>query len=157
MWCLVSWLHVPLTWCSASTSECSPRERFECSWCRWREWGEQQSSGCISRVFVSECAWTVGFGAAGEGQKGGRDGVYAAATLIQVSHQKSPPSLLNWQQKHGWTVRKTLVPTPDFVHMGYKTAECFQQKIFQHMNLWPKVKILHSRNYCKQNCGCRLV
>lgn len=39
---------------------------------------------------LSECAPTVGCGAAGEGRRRGRDGVYAAATLIQVSHQKSP-------------------------------------------------------------------
>lgn len=116
-----------------------PRERFECSWCRCREWGEQQSSGCISRVFVSECTRTVGCGAAGEERKRGRDGVYAAATLIQVSHQKSPYSLLNWPKaQRCWTpVRKTLVSAPGFCSHGGGGGVC-------------------NKNYfCAKNCGLK--
>lgn len=47
-----------------------------------------------------ECLCLSAHGRSGVGQlargQRGRDGVYAAATFMQFSHQKSPSSLLNW-------------------------------------------------------------
>lgn len=100
---------------------------------------EQQSSRCISRVFVSECAPTVGCGAAGEGRKRGRDGVYAAATLIQVSHQKSPFSFKLAQSTVVLdSCQRTPDPLPDFFFFLFTMGgekKCFQQQIFLHIKL----------------------
>lgn len=89
-----------------------------------RERGEQQSSGCIWRVFVSECMWTVGVRCSWWETRGGRDGVYAAATLIQDPHQKITfsPFLNQPKTQYHWTsLRKTLTSVPDpFVLTGWK-------------------------------------
>lgn len=83
---------------------------------------------------MSECAPTVGCGAAGEGRKRGRDGVYAAATLIQVSHQKSPFSFKLAQSTVVLdSCQRTPDPLPDFffffVHNGWG------KKVFSAANI----------------------
>lgn len=127
----------------------SPRERFECSWCRCGERGERQSSGHISRVFVSECAPTVRCGAAGEGRTTGRDGVYAAATLNQVAQPKPAFSL------NGLNARRcrALVRKNAGSRKRGVLARCLFFVFFFFWLLWGRGKgVFSSKYFCARVC-----
>lgn len=116
--------------------ECSPREGFECSWCRAAEWrGAAEFRLHLKSVclWVRACVWTgLGCGAAGARRRGGGGGeVYAAAaaTAADASLPSKKNHLLPFfelAKKHSgaWTApRSELASTRGLFYLFFCTHD----------------------------------